>query len=63
MIAEDVFGLKEKPEDTRYINKITSKSDPKHKECGQRILFQTFPSLELQTRTRAWSSPPKNSKK
>ena len=33
---EDEVGLKEKPEDTRYIKKITSKSDPKHRECGQK---------------------------
>ena len=33
---DDEVGLKEKPEDIRYIKKITSKSDPKHWECGQR---------------------------
>ena len=33
---DDEVGLKEKPEDTRYIKKITSKYDPKHRECGQR---------------------------
>ena len=33
---ENEVGLKEKPEDTRYIKKVTSKEDPKHRECGQR---------------------------
>ena len=42
MIDEDEVGLKEKPEDTRYIKKITSKYNPKHRECGQRNLIPTF---------------------
>ena len=36
MIDEDEVGLKEKPEDTRYIKHITSKYNPKHREYGQR---------------------------
>ena len=46
MIDED--GLKEKPEDTRYIKnkKITSKQDPKHQEN----LIPTLPLLGLRTR-------------
>ena len=43
MIGE--VALKEKPEDTRNIKKITSKWDPKHRECGQRTLFPTLPLL------------------
>ena len=39
---EDEVGLKEKPEDTRYIKKITSKWDPNHRESGQRNLIPTF---------------------
>ena len=35
-VDEDEVGLKEKPQDIRYIKKITSKSDPKHRECRQR---------------------------
>ena len=37
MIDEDEVGLKEQPEDTRHIKKITSKCDPKDWECVQRI--------------------------
>ena len=52
MIDEDEVGLKEKPEDTRYIKKITgtSKHDPKHWECRQRNLIPTLPLLGLRTR-------------
>ena len=35
-VDDDEVVLKEKPEDTRYIKKITSKLDPKHQECGKR---------------------------
>ena len=45
MIDEDV-AFKEKPEDTKYIKKITSKRDQKHRECGQRTPFPTLPLLE-----------------
>ena len=45
MIGEDV-AIKEKPEDTRYISKITSKRDQKHRECGRRTRFPTLPLLE-----------------
>ena len=37
--------LKEKPEDTRYIIKITSKQDTKHRECGQTTGFPILPLL------------------
>ena len=36
IIEEDEVGVNEKPEDTRYIKKITSIEDPKHWECAQR---------------------------
>ena len=42
MIDEDEVGVKEHPEDTRYIKKITLKQDPKHRKCGQRNLIPTF---------------------
>ena len=32
MIGEDEVGLKEMPEDIRYMKEITSKRDPKHWE-------------------------------
>ena len=41
-IDENEVDLKEKPEDTRYIKKITSKWDPKHRECGQSTWFPTL---------------------
>ena len=39
----DEVGLKEKPEDTRYIKKITSKYEPKHRECGTKDLINFIP--------------------
>ena len=54
----DVVGLKEKPEDTRYIKKITSKEDLKHQECRQRTWYQLCHYLELSTRKWAGSSLP-----
>ena len=43
MIDEDEVVLKEKPEDTRYIKKITSKWKPKHWECEQtKYLIPSF---------------------
>ena len=53
MIDEDEVGLKEKPEDTRYIRKDYIKIRPKHRECGQRNLIPTLPLLGLQTRKNA----------
>ena len=50
MIGEDEVGLKEKPEDTRYIKKITSKIRPKAPGVRAKDLIPTLPLLELQTR-------------
>ena len=36
----DEVGLKEKPEDTRYIKNITSKWDPKNQECEKIYIFR-----------------------
>ena len=58
MIDDDEVGLKEKPEDTRYmyIKKITSKWDPKHRECGQtKDLIPKVIHYFWELHTRKWA--------
>ena len=56
MIDEDALGLKEKPEDTRYINKIVSQIKPEAPGVRAKDLILTLPLLGLRTRENASAS-------
>ena len=56
MRMNDEVGLKEKPENTRYINKIASKIRPEPPGVRVKDVIPTLPLLGLRTRESAGSS-------